>query len=308
MKSQAMKKKTRHEPIIVANPSDLTRQEWLQIRRTGLGGSDAGVALGLNPWCSPLQLYLEKKKDISLNPKSNAITIGNDLEPYVISQAQVLRPGYVERLSSLPMLKHPHHEFMLATPDSGASSKKHGAGIVEAKTALSIYGAKAWSDRTAPAHYRAQCLHYMAVTDRRWCVIVCLAAGPVWHSEVILWDDDEISELIEAEEKLWSAIQNDDFSYLIDGSDSTKNALNLMHPEADEDLCELDLRGNRQAQQMLQQYVTSKRFEKAATEDKKEAENSLKKMLGDHEVAWCDGMKIQWKNTARGRRFTVKEG
>lgn len=81
-----------------------------------------------------------------------------------------------------------------------------------------------------------------------------------------------------------------------------------MHPEADEGLCELDLRDNRQAQQMLQQYVTSKRFEKAATEDKKEAENSLKKMLGDHEVAWCDGMKIQWKNTTRGRRFTVKEG
>ena len=301
-----MKKKYTHEPIIVADPGTLSRADWLQLRRSGLGGSDAGVALGLNPWCSPLQLYLEKKKNISMNPKSAAIDIGNDLEEYVLNQAARLRPDYVQTRSQLPMLKHPHHEFMLATPDSGASSKKHGLGIIEAKTALSMYGAMAWKDRTAPAHYRAQCLHYMAVTGRKWCVIVCLAAGPVWHSQVITWDDDEIAELIEAETKLWNAICNDDFDFLIDGTESTKDALNSLHPEADTALPELDLRDDVKTQKLLQQYLTSKGFEKAAAEDKKEAENALKKRLGDHEIAWCDGHKIQWKNTARGRRFTVK--
>lgn len=301
-------KQNKHTFTEIAYTTKMTRSEWLAIRQTGLGGSDAGVALGVNPWVSPLQLYLEKKKGVSLAINTVATTLGNDLEPYVLAQSKLLSPEFCQVLQPLPMMRSDQNPWMLATPDSGAMSKKHGEGIVEAKTALSMYGALQWSERVAPAHYRAQCLHYMAVTGRRWCVIVCLAAGPAWFHQVIKWDDEEIENLIEAERKLWVAIQEDDFEFLIDGTESTKNALNQLHPTADEKLPELDLRENERAQKMLKQYLTAKGFENAAAEDKKEAENALKKLLGEHEIAFVDGHKVQWKNTARGRRFTVKEG
>lgn len=36
------------------------KQNWLNIRKIGIGGSEAAAALGLNPWKSQFQLWLEK--------------------------------------------------------------------------------------------------------------------------------------------------------------------------------------------------------------------------------------------------------
>ena len=38
---------------------NLTREEWLQLRRNGIGGSDASVIMGKNPYRSILQLWEE---------------------------------------------------------------------------------------------------------------------------------------------------------------------------------------------------------------------------------------------------------
>ena len=41
--------------------STFTREQWLELRRTGIGGSDAGAILGLNKYSTPLSVYLAKK-------------------------------------------------------------------------------------------------------------------------------------------------------------------------------------------------------------------------------------------------------
>ena len=45
--------------------SELTREEWLARRRSGIGGSDVAAVLGLSPWKSPRQVWLDKTTDIS---------------------------------------------------------------------------------------------------------------------------------------------------------------------------------------------------------------------------------------------------
>jgi len=45
----------------------LSRDAWLQVRQGGIGSSDAAAALGLNPYKSQLQLWMEKTgRDASL--------------------------------------------------------------------------------------------------------------------------------------------------------------------------------------------------------------------------------------------------
>ena len=39
---------------------DLSRGEWLQVRKGGIGSSDAAAAVGLHPYKSQLQLWMEK--------------------------------------------------------------------------------------------------------------------------------------------------------------------------------------------------------------------------------------------------------
>lgn len=39
---------------------NLSRDDWLAVRKTGIGGSDAAAAVGLSPYKSQLELWLEK--------------------------------------------------------------------------------------------------------------------------------------------------------------------------------------------------------------------------------------------------------
>lgn len=70
-----------------------TRAEWLAQRRLTLGASEAGAALGLDPYRSPLELYLAK---IGLGPAeeepSEAAQWGLRLEP-IIAQVYQERTG-----------------------------------------------------------------------------------------------------------------------------------------------------------------------------------------------------------------------
>src|SRR5262249_26782935 len=45
-----------------------TSEEWLAWRRTGIGGSDAPVIMGLSPYRGLLSLYVDKK-DLGLDPR-----------------------------------------------------------------------------------------------------------------------------------------------------------------------------------------------------------------------------------------------
>jgi putative phage-type endonuclease len=41
----------------------MEREEWLQWRRKGIGGSDAAAILGISPWSTPYKVWLEKTSD-----------------------------------------------------------------------------------------------------------------------------------------------------------------------------------------------------------------------------------------------------
>ena len=49
-------------PLRLVKTKDLSRDEWLEARRSGLGSSDAATALGLNPYQSRLALWIEKTR------------------------------------------------------------------------------------------------------------------------------------------------------------------------------------------------------------------------------------------------------
>ena len=44
----------------LAKVSEISREEWLDYRREGIGGSEAAIIVGLNRFGSPLQLWADK--------------------------------------------------------------------------------------------------------------------------------------------------------------------------------------------------------------------------------------------------------
>ena len=57
--------------------------EWLRLRKTGIGGSDAGAICGVNPYSSAMKVFREKTREDVEEKDSEAIRIGHDLEDYV---------------------------------------------------------------------------------------------------------------------------------------------------------------------------------------------------------------------------------
>lgn len=137
--------------------------EWLALRKTGIGGSDAPVVCGMSPWKSALELYLEKRgeaepEDLSDN---DAVRFGTLLED-VIADEYVRRTGRkVRRVNR--QLRAKDHPFMVANLDRDVVGQPR---ILECKTA-GIHAKDEWGEQgtdEVPEYYLLQCTHYLAAT------------------------------------------------------------------------------------------------------------------------------------------------
>ena len=178
--------------------SKMSHEEWLALRKTGLGGSDAGAVCGLNPYSSPMKVFRDKTTEETEEPDSEAVRIGHDLEQYV-AERFMEATGLKVRKSNF-MYRSREHPFMIADVDRLVVGEDAG---LECKTA-SAYNADKWKDGNIPLHYMMQCYHYMAVTGKRaWYIAaVILGQGFVWHK--LTWADRLIQRLVEAEGNFWN--------------------------------------------------------------------------------------------------------
>ena len=151
------------------------REEWLAARQTqGIGGSDAGTVLGLNPWCSNVKLWrlktgLEVAEDISDKP---AVKFGKIAEEHI---RELFRLDY-------PEMQIDYHEFWMyvndrmqwqfATLDGELTDKDGRRGILEIKT-TTIQNRSQWDewDGRIPDRYFAQILHQLSATGWDFAIL-----------------------------------------------------------------------------------------------------------------------------------------
>lgn len=177
------------------------RQEWLNERRSGIGGSDAAAVLGLSKWKTPLQVYLDKRGEAPEIPDNEAMLWGRALEP-------VIRQQYAERTGRAVLmpdgiLRHPAHSFMLANLDGMTEDRR----VVEIKTART---AQAWGEPGSdevPQDYLLQVQHYMAVTGFEVADIAVLIGGSDFRLYEVPADRELQEMLIDAEDAFWRNVE-----------------------------------------------------------------------------------------------------
>ncbi len=175
----------------------MSSEEWLALRKTGIGGSDAGTVCGLNPYSSPMKLYCDKISSETEQLDNEAVRQGHDLEEYV-AQRFTEATGLKVRRSNY-MYRSVEHPFMIADVDRLIVGEDAG---LECKTA-SAYNADKWKDGDIPLHYVLQCCHYMAVTGKRTWYIAAVILGQKFVYRKLVWNDELITRLIEAEKDFW---------------------------------------------------------------------------------------------------------
>ena len=132
-------KPPRSQPALkLVKTNNLNREQWLTVRKGGIGSSDAAAAVGLNPYKSQLGLWLEKTgRDGGLpktdpNDETSPMYWGTLLES-IVAAHYTKRTGHkVRRINAV--LQHRREAWMLANLDReviGAADVQ----ILECKTA-----------------------------------------------------------------------------------------------------------------------------------------------------------------------------
>lgn len=275
------------------------REEWLAWRRLGIGGSDAPILMGLNPYRGPLSLYVDKM-DRGLDPSepNEAAYWGTVLED-IVAREFARRTGFDVRRPPVQNLRHSVHAFMQGTPDRFVYANPEATepiGILELKTCTLR---KEWDwDPDPPETAKCQLRHYMAVAGMNLGWLACLIGGQRYIHHEVQRDPAFEAKMIETERQFWWHVEND-VPPDPDGRDSTTAIINQRFPEA-EPMVLVELGGNPDYEAAVAEVV---RLSRNQREDKKrleEAKNRLKLALGTGEVGLIEGQPvISWKNGSR---------
>lgn len=277
---------------ILARTKGMPQEEWLRLRKQGIGGSDAGAVCGLNPYTSAMDVFMDKtQKDMGEKTDNEAMKQGRDLEEYVARRFTEATGMKVRR--SYAMYASQSHPFMLADVDRLVVGQNVG---LECKTA-SPYTADKWKDGQVPAHYLAQCYHYMAVLGAEAWYIAVVIYGREFKYVKIERDEEVIQNLIQIEEQFWNHHVRPGIMPEPDGSDAAERFINGYFENSRENAA-IPLLGFDEKLKRRQEIAEL--MDRLEVE-KKQIEQEVKAYMQENEVAENDNFFVSWKQTVSNR-------
>jgi hypothetical protein len=184
------------------------RQQWLEERRQGIGGSDWGDILGIEPYGCERRAWLDKRGvEPDVDIKTGAMDRGMLLEQVIADTVanehgyQIRRPGRLARPKELPF-------WWIGNIDREIIGHERGPGVLELKTKGPI-PFRALKRNGLDQSELAQCQHYLGLTGRSWAH---------YHArEVVSWAPldlifeplpDLLEQMVRAGERFWSEVKN----------------------------------------------------------------------------------------------------
>ena len=295
---------TRPRPALkLVKTQDLSRAQWLSVRKGGIGSSDAGAAVGLNPYKSQLQLWMEKTgRDGKLpktdpNDETSPMYWGTLLEPIVAAHYTKRTGNRVRRINAV--LQHPQEPWMLANLDReviGAPDVQ----ILECKTA-GIHGARLWQEGV-PEYVQLQVLHQLAVTGKQAADVAVLICGQELQIHRIERDEAMITRLIQLERQFWGYVERDE-APPADGSDSADVALRCLYPQDHGQT--VDLSGDLAMGAVFSDLLAVRHQLDAAIQLEAQLKQHIQQRMGDATKLVFDAGDVTWKRSKDSQGLDV---
>lgn len=278
---------------VLAETKGLSKEEWLKLRKRGIGGSDVSSILGINKWKSELELWLEKTdQDCGLPVENEAMMWGNIMEPVIRKHFyDTTGRKVIEVKAIMQSAKYP---FMIANVDGITVDDNGNPAILEIKT-TSEYKRYDW-EKDVPNYYQVQVQHYLCVTGLDKAYIAVLIGGNTFKVFEVNSDREIQKMLISLEADFWNKVEKR-IRPEIDGSDTAKNLLDSMY------------KGGIEKQKILpdevldyiNDYINASKEEDNAKANKQKASNRIKEIMGDYDRGLCQGHTVTWKSVSTDR-------
>lgn len=274
--------------------------EQKELRTKGIGGSDAAVVVGLSPFKTPYQLYLEKRGEATESEEETlAMKFGSLLEEPIVQHYCDVTKRTVRRQ---PLTMHDEYPFMLANIDRQILKDPRGPGVMEVKTTNDWSGRAIHGVEDIPDYYFLQIQHYLAVYGYTWGSLAILIGGSrfVWFD--VERNDDVIAELIRQEGEFWERVQTGN-APPVDGSARTGELIKRLHKKDTGKVLTIDAPELiRAAKELVEAKAQIKREEVLENSCK----NLLMSAIGDASEAILPGFgKISWKCAAPSTKESI---
>lgn len=274
---------------------DLSRDEWLAVRKGGIGSSDAATAVGLNPYKSQLQLWMEKTGRDGLLPQidpaddTSPMYWGTLLEPIVAAHYTRRTGNRVRRVNAV--LQHPTRPWMLANLEREVVGARD-VQILECKTA-GLNGARLWKDGV-PEYVQLQVLHQLAVTGKHAADVAVLICGQELQVHRMERDERMISQLLELEADFWRHVEADR-APAADGSESADLALRSLYP-SDTGLV-LDFTGDQELSGVFDKLLAVRKAVALQAEQEQRLKQQIQQRMGDASKAIFGAGEVAWRRS-----------
>lgn len=293
-----MGKKVEERPYVEKRYA--TDKEWADARKGGIGGSDVASIMGINPYSSPLEVWLVKtgraeSPDLS---EKESVEWGNRLEPLVAEKFAENHPELKVRRKNCTMVsvKRP---WAFANIDRELRDPEGRHGVLEIKT-TGMRSADQWV-YGPPTHYLCQIQHYLSVTgwDFAWCAV--LIGGQEYREFYVPRDEDDIRAIDEAVDEFWNVYVANETIPQLTGQGNESKALTEMYredtgeyvPTLDSDFPELGERA------LLNDEI------KALEARKKHLDNEIKARIGESRGIESESVRCTWVRST-SRKFDSK--
>ena len=290
---------TKPRPALkLVRTQDLSRDQWLAVRKGGIGSSDAAAAVGLSPYKSQLELWMEKTGREAALPKvdpgdeTSPMYWGTLLEP-IVAAHYTRRTGHkVRRINAV--LQHPREPWMLANLDReviGAPDVQ----ILECKTA-GMNGARIWKGGV-PEYVQLQVMHQLAVTGKQAADVAVLICGQELQVHRIERDEALIAQLTNLERQFWSYVERDQ-APPADGSDSAEVALRCLYPRDSGQT--VDLSGDLEMSAAFLDLLAIRQVLATNVDLEAQLKQRIQQRMGEASRAIFETGEVSWKRSKDG--------
>ena len=151
------------------------RNEWLENRFKGIGGSEISAVVGCNPYLDNVTLFEYKTgrkqaEDISEKPY---VLYGTNAEEHLRALFALDFPQYKVEYVENNSFFNDKYPWARASLDGWLTDQDGRKGILEIKTSeiLNSQHREKWKDDHIPQNYYCQIIFYMAVLEAEFCVL-----------------------------------------------------------------------------------------------------------------------------------------
>jgi len=298
---------------VIANTNEITRDEWLELRKTGIGGSDASIILGKNSYQSEYSLWANKRGLTANDEAGDAAKWGNRLE-------RTVAEAYAEETNSAvicwPVMLQGGYSWQLANVDFFISgSDKYEAGkvtdvleeperiesILEIKTtAIAGKGnARGWANGQVPDAYWWQGCHYALTTNIHNVVFACLVGGEGLVIREVEYTPESLVFLYEMEKEFWRHVEENIEPDIV-GHQADFDTLKAVYPSSEGGVT---IEGDDFIKDLIYEYREAKACLDEAQADVDSIRAQLLRIVGDAEAVTLDGDTLYTYKSTKDREL-----